>query len=146
MTVFAVAQRLLAMQDQAFGGRESFAFGLTRKVFGVELNLSDKSLLTLTAEPNEDAEAEARLEVAANHVHGLVKDIHVGAASQLQKKFPPAADLVQRLVDGANVAKENGQIVIRIKRPDDLLETAQKLASAVEALIGSGETSSVPSR
>ena len=34
VTVFAVAQRLLAMQDQAFGGRESFAFGLTRKVFG----------------------------------------------------------------------------------------------------------------
>ena len=116
------------------------------KSLTLELNLSDESLLTLTAEPNEDAEAEARLEVAANHVHGLVKDIHAGAASQLQKKFPPAADLVQRLVDGVNVVKENGQIVIRIKRPDDLLETAQKLAPAVEALIGSGETSSVPSR
>ena len=116
------------------------------KFLTLELNLSNDSLLTLAAEPNEDAQAAARLEAAANHVHGLVKDIHAGAAPQLKEKFPPAADLAKQLVDGVGVAKENGQVVIRIKRPDDLLETVKKMAPAVEALIGSNEASPEPSR
>jgi len=34
VTVFAVAQRFLAMQNQTLGRRERFSFGLTRKILG----------------------------------------------------------------------------------------------------------------
>ncbi len=115
------------------------------KSLTIELSLSGDSLLTLAFEPNVDVDSEARVTIVAKHVHDLLKDLQENTAQQLQEQLPPVAKLVQQLVDGINVDKENGQVVMRIKRPEDLLETIEKIAPMVQAQMP-GEASPQPSR